>query len=382
MPDDRIALTGGGVPGQRLSGRLGYAAILLPFALYCAVALFWLGHIQRYEFVSGNLISNANFEQQLNHWQLENNNALVNASSGIELSALDGSGRVGLSQTLDTRHTLFLFRATLRASGDQSAMKPIAGIYLHRAPSNESRGLTFPLSRFKEAHDWFEGESFVQIPSGSMPLSLSIHTFGDGYQIAVRDMALIALEVTPQFKWLSRVLYGLLVLFAVIAAYLVLLKLWHNLDRLLFWLLCVGATALMFAVLYFATTTRDLAAFIHQLGLALPQGARLQIEPLVKFILQEPMVFATSIGAKLLHFGFFFIAGTVAAACVVFARAWFLFLVLVVLTIGTETLQSFEVSRRGSFYDVGLNSSGLLAGFLMCLLVLVVVRHIGARWRT
>jgi len=356
---------------DRLSARLSYPVLLLPFALYCAIVLVWLGQVQRYAVVSDNLITNANFEQGLDHWHVDEVAQLQSGDTLRLFSTGEYDGPV-LSQPLDSRHAIVRFSTMMRVTGTPPGTQRVAGIFLQLVPSQAA----VPISRFMEPHEWFDHKVFLQAPRDQSISSLHITVPDEGYVVELRDMQLAALTVQPLFQWLSRLLYWLFWALALIVAMLTIAKLWRNLERRTFWLIGIGSPVLLVVVLYFATTTRaDLTDALHQLGGSLPVPVHAQVEPIVQFVLQQSIVFSGNIGAKLLHFAFFFVAGLVAAGCVVFARAWFLLWVLLVLTVGTETLQTFEVSRSGSFYDVGLNMGGLFSGFLLALLLLLPFRR-------
>jgi hypothetical protein len=354
-----------------LATRLSYRALFLPFALYCAIVLFWLGTIPRYEMVSDNLIANANFEQGRAQWQVADD-AMLATGDTLALSASGDIDQAVLSQTLHTRQSIVRFTAMVRVTGSPPGTQHEAGIFLTLDPPVA----TFPVARFMEPHEWYEYESFLQIPNGRGIDALRFFVPGDNYTVELRDMKLIALEVQPSFLQMSLLLYVIFWAFALAVAIVVIAKLWRNMDRRLFWLLVAGSPLLLAGVLYFATTTRpDLTGALFHLGRSLPEWLRVIVEPIVGFVLQENIVFFGNIGAKLLHFGFFFIAGLVAAACAVLAHTWFLVWVLLVLTVGTETLQTFEVSRSGSFYDIGVNMAGLFAGYLLCAFLLLPFRR-------
>lgn len=358
--------------------RIDPARCLIAFTLCCATVLYLLGSVQRFVEHPVNLIENADFTAGLESWTIAGDPQMISADDGIRLSPVGAAHYGKISQTFDMQHRLYRLTAELRISGEsrseQTRYSGIGFTYRGEGVSYEHK----PIIRFIEAHDWLEVDAIVEVPDTFDTLEFGVTSLGDGFNVQLRDIRLRSVEVLTSFRVVSAGLLGLVLALAAFVWLVLLIRCWNRMGALRFLLTVPPAAMLVSMVMYFALATGLQLGYVLYDAALIPASVIEFARPWAARVLQQPLVGADAVVAKLMHFGFFMGFGVLACVALLY-RSVLVLLCGIALAVFTETMQTFPVMRSGSFRDIGLNLAGLATGVLLMWLCYWLYRWVTMR---
>lgn len=349
---------------------VGADRVLVVFIIGSAATLYTLNSIPRYTEISGNLVARTGAANVAGEWWTDGDSDRLQADSVIRLNSA-GRPLVGkIAQQIDTSYSLYRLTADVLVSGaGREHTGGYSGVSINFLDSSGNSIRFVPVLRFLDSHDWLEIKPVVEVPANSRRLELAITSAGQTLDVQLRAINLHALQVTPRFQLLSSVLFAWISAMAIIVSLLLLARVRIELGTRLFYTGLPIVALAMVAVLYFALTSKATLGFaLHDFSV-LPTKLIELSKPWAAAILQVPVVSTDGAVAKLMHFGFFASFGFAAAWIRWWRGSAVLLLCGAAMAVFTETMQKFQIARSGSFADVGLNLSGLLAG-LVCFYML------------